>query len=124
MPKDLFCIQYTNCTGCPNVNENILVYRNLPKGAHIPKDKCTQNCMLFMIKGELLINSEEYREWGQSEPGYRNDQKTLRRAGDHTGRVFRHRGVQGSGAGDPVTLPTILGFAGTIRHQETSFFRG
>ena len=27
--------QYTNCTGCPNVNENILVYRNLPKGAHI-----------------------------------------------------------------------------------------
>ena len=60
MPKDLFCIQYTNCTGCPNVNENILVYRNLPKGAHIPKDKCTQNCMLFMIKGELLINSEEY----------------------------------------------------------------
>ena len=60
MPKDSFCIQYTNCTGCPNVNENILVYRNLPKGAHIPKDKCTQNCMLFMIKGELLINSEEY----------------------------------------------------------------
>ena len=37
---------------------------------------------------------------------------------------FRHRGVQGSGAGDPVTLPTILGFAGTIRHQETSYFRG
>lgn len=60
MPKDSFCIQYTNCTGCPNVNENILVYRNLPKGVHIPKDKCTQNCMLFMIKGELLINSEEY----------------------------------------------------------------
>ena len=60
MPKDSFCIQYTNCTGCPNVNENILVYRNLLKGAHIPKDKCTQNCMLFMIKGELLINSEEY----------------------------------------------------------------
>ena len=69
-------------------------------------------------------NIEEYREWGQSEPGYRNDQKTLRRAGDHTDRVFRHRGVQGSGAGDPVTLPTILGFAGTIRHQETSYFRG
>ena len=60
MPGDSFCIQYTNCTGCPKATENILVYRNLPKGEHIPKDKCTQNCMLFMIKGELLINSEEY----------------------------------------------------------------
>lgn len=59
MPGDSFCIQYTNCTGCPKNVENILVYRNLPKGEHIPKDKCTQNCMLFMIKGELLINSEE-----------------------------------------------------------------
>ena len=60
MPRDSFCIQYTNCTGCPKNVENILVYRNLPKGEHIPKDKCTQNCMLFMIKGELLINSEEH----------------------------------------------------------------
>ena len=60
MAGDSFCIQYTNCTGCPKATENILVYRNLPKGEHIPKDKCTQNCMLFMIKGELLINSEEY----------------------------------------------------------------
>ena len=60
MPGDSFCIQYTNCTGCPKNVENILVYRNLPKGEHIPKDKCTQNCMLFMIKGELLINSEEH----------------------------------------------------------------
>ena len=60
MQGDSFCIQYTNCTGCPKAVENILIYRNLPKGEHIPKDKCTQNCMLFMIKGELLINSEEY----------------------------------------------------------------
>ena len=53
MPGDSFCIQYTNCTGCPKNVENILVYRNLPKGEHIPKDKCTQNCMLFMIKKEF-----------------------------------------------------------------------
>lgn len=31
------------------------------------------------------VNIEEHREWGQSEPGYRNDQKALRRAGDHAG---------------------------------------
>lgn len=60
MPEDSFCIQYKNCTGCPRATENTLVYKNLPKGEHIPKDKCTQNCMLFMLKGELLINSEEY----------------------------------------------------------------
>ena len=40
--------------------ESTLIHRNLLRGQHIPKDKCTQNCMLFMIKGELLINSEEY----------------------------------------------------------------
>lgn len=63
MPDNPFCIQCTNCEGCPKATENILVHRKLPKGAHFPKDKCTQNCMLFMIRGELLINSEEY-------PGY------------------------------------------------------
>lgn len=60
MSEKAYCEQYTNCTGCPNATENILVYRKLSKGEHIPKDKCTQNCMLFMIKGELLINSDEY----------------------------------------------------------------
>lgn len=60
MSGDSYCIQYTNCTSCPKPAENVLVHYNLPKGEHIPKDKCTQNCMLFMIKGELLINSEEY----------------------------------------------------------------
>lgn len=37
-----------------------MVLRKRPKGFHSPPDKCTQNCMLFMISGELLINSEEY----------------------------------------------------------------
>lgn len=60
MSEKAYCEQYTNCTGCPNATENILVYRKLSKGEHTPKDKCTQNCMLFMIKGELLINSDEY----------------------------------------------------------------
>lgn len=60
MLGDPYCIQYTSCTNCPKTANNVLVHYNLPKGEHIPKDKCTQNCMLFMIKGELLINSEEY----------------------------------------------------------------
>lgn len=60
MPRDSFCKSYTDCSQCPKVSEGIFIHRILPRGKHIPKDKCTQNCMLFMIKGELLINSEEY----------------------------------------------------------------
>lgn len=60
MPGESFCIQYTSCKGCPQAAENALIHKVLPKGEHIPVDKCTQNCMLFMIKGELLVNSEEY----------------------------------------------------------------
>ena len=60
MSKDSLCAQHTDCSGCPKAMESTLIHRNLLRGQHIPKDKCTQNCMLFMIKGELLINSEEY----------------------------------------------------------------
>lgn len=45
---------------CPKASEGILVHRKFSRGQHFPADKCTQNCMLFMISGELLINSEEY----------------------------------------------------------------
>ena len=60
MTRDSFCKLYTDCSQCPKVTEGIFIHRDLPRGKHFPKDKCTQNCMLFMIKGELLINSEEY----------------------------------------------------------------
>lgn len=45
---------------CPKASEGVLVHRKFSRGQHFPADKCTQNCMLFMISGELLINSEEY----------------------------------------------------------------
>ena len=64
MARDPFCKSTTDCSQCPKVTEGICVYRKLSRGQHFPKDKCTQNCILLMIKGELLINSEEY-------PGYR-----------------------------------------------------
>jgi len=69
------------------------------------------------------VDIEEHREWGQSEPGYRDDQKTLRRAGDHADRVFRYARVQSSGAGDPVTMLAIMSHAGTIRYFGTSYRR-
>ena len=60
MARDPFCKSTTDCSQCPKVTEGICVYRKLSRGQHFPKDKCTQNCILLMIKGELLINSEEY----------------------------------------------------------------
>lgn len=60
MSKDSLCIQHIDCAGCPKATESILSYRKMTRGQHIPKDKCTQNCMIFMISGELLVNSEEY----------------------------------------------------------------
>lgn len=60
MTGDLFCKPYIDCSQCPKADEGTFTYSNLSKGKHYPKDKCAQNCMLFIIKGELLINSEEY----------------------------------------------------------------
>lgn len=57
---DLFCKPYIDCSQCSKADANTFIHANLLKGEHCPKDKCTQNCMLFIIKGELLINSEEY----------------------------------------------------------------
>lgn len=60
MIKDYHCNRLTNCSQCPKAAESILVHRVLPRGRHLPADKCTQNCILFMLEGDLLINSEEY----------------------------------------------------------------
>lgn len=37
-----------------------MVYHHYSKGQHFSAEKFTQNCMLFMLQGELLVNSEEY----------------------------------------------------------------
>ncbi|WP_455592277.1 helix-turn-helix transcriptional regulator [Bacteroides sp.] len=60
MVKDSHCNRLTNCSQCSQAAEGILVHRVFPKGRHLPANKCAQNCMLFMLQGELLINSEEH----------------------------------------------------------------
>lgn len=60
MTKDSLCRRQTACVQCSKATPNILIHRRQDKGYHYPPDKCTQNCMLFMLEGELLINSAEY----------------------------------------------------------------
>lgn len=40
--------------------EGVLEFCRYSKRQHFPAEKCTQNRMIFVLKGELLVNSEEY----------------------------------------------------------------
>lgn len=60
MRQETCCNRQIDCMVCPQKSEGVLVYRHYPKGQHFSAEKCTQNCMIFMLKGELLVNSDEY----------------------------------------------------------------
>ena len=60
MTSDNCCIRQIDCRLCPQVSNEVLVYRRYSKGQHFPAEKYTQNCIIFMLKGELLVNSDEY----------------------------------------------------------------
>ena len=60
MQMDTCCTRQIDCSLCPKTSEGVLVYNQFPQGQHFSAEKCTQNCMIFMLKGELLVNSEEY----------------------------------------------------------------
>ena len=60
MIRNFSCKRYSDCSQCPKATEGQLVYRDLARGQHFPADKCTQNFILFLLSGELLINSHEH----------------------------------------------------------------
>lgn len=60
MTRENHCHRLTDCTTCPKASEGVLVHRKYLRGQHLPVDKCTQNCIIFVLSGELLINSQEY----------------------------------------------------------------
>lgn len=60
MTKDILCTRQVDCALCPKNSDGSLVYRRYPQGQHFSAEKCIQNCMIFVLKGELLINSNEY----------------------------------------------------------------
>lgn len=62
MTKDVSCTRQVDCTLCPKISDGSLFYYQYPQGQHFPANKCTQNCMIFVLEGELLVNSNEYPE--------------------------------------------------------------
>ena len=49
MTMDTCCTRQINCTTCPKISEGVLVYNQFSQGQHFPAEKCTQNCMIFML---------------------------------------------------------------------------
>ena len=60
MIRNIPCKRFIDCTQCPKASEGTLIYRNYTCGTHYPAEKCTQNLIVFLIKGELLVNSKEH----------------------------------------------------------------
>lgn len=56
----LSCRETMDCQSCPKAVDNEIMYASHPRGFHLPMHKCDQNLMLFLLKGEILVNSQEY----------------------------------------------------------------
>lgn len=54
------CNERMDCTQCPKAVENSIHYTHNKKGFHLPPHKCETNILFFLLKGQILINSEEY----------------------------------------------------------------
>ena len=48
------------CLECPRAVDNAIMYASHPRGFHLPVQQCEENIMIFLLKGEVLINSLEY----------------------------------------------------------------
>ena len=58
--QDAICRGAMDCQKCPKSVTNTITHIFHRRGFHLPAQKCESNFILFLLKGELLINSEEY----------------------------------------------------------------
>ena len=56
----LSCRETMDCQSCPTAVDNDIVHASHPRGFHLPAQKCDQNIIIFLLKGEILVNSQEY----------------------------------------------------------------
>ncbi len=54
------CDKYVNCSTCSNYKPNIFKYDTFQRGTYIPKEKCVQNMIYFILEGEVWVNSMEH----------------------------------------------------------------
>lgn len=49
-----------SCQQCPKAVANAIIYASHSRGFHLPAQKCEENIIIFLLKGEALVNSQEY----------------------------------------------------------------
>lgn len=49
-----------DCLKCPKAVDNLILYASHGRGFHLVVPKCEDNVIMFLLKGEVLVNSEEY----------------------------------------------------------------
>lgn len=54
------CQNSWNCQICEKAVKNTVTHVIHQRGFHIPAQKCEENFILFLMQGEMLINSKEY----------------------------------------------------------------
>ncbi|KWR59153.1 hypothetical protein AA416_00783 [Bacteroides cellulosilyticus] len=54
------CGAAMSCQQCPKAVGNAIIYASHSRGFHLPAQKCEENIMIFLLKGEVLVNSQEY----------------------------------------------------------------
>lgn len=59
--SDFICQKYTDCSSCSHYQKQIFKYRSFPKGMMIPKERCSQNTIYFLISGSVRVTSDELR---------------------------------------------------------------
>lgn len=55
-----FCRETMNCPACPKAVDNDIIRAFHSRGFHIPAQKCDRNLILFLLEGQVLVNSQEY----------------------------------------------------------------
>lgn len=58
--SDQRCTKFTDCASCEFYQKHLFKYRSYPKGMIIPSERCLQNTIYFLLKGEVKVNSEEH----------------------------------------------------------------
>ena len=60
MPNSSACRGKKQCAQCPKAVDNAIIYVSHLRGFHLPARKCEENIIIFLLKGEVLVNSKEY----------------------------------------------------------------
>ncbi|SHF48088.1 transcriptional regulator, AraC family [Bacteroides faecichinchillae] len=54
------CQSNWDCQSCPKAVDNTITHIFHHRGFHLPVRKCEENFFLFVLKGDVLVNSQEY----------------------------------------------------------------